>query len=131
MGERREGAIVPEKGPYIILAAFWSDEDVTDEVAKVVNRRTFPPAKGKPPGAVVSFRREIAESPNFERDLRGFDLDELYDGERDEKCLRARSWYLRPRDWLKCCCGQPTCADVSAKPEPYWLPDDVRASLGR
>lgn len=47
-------------------------------------------------------------------------------------CLRPRipstgqtityPWYLRPKDVIRCRCDQPTCADVSANPEPYWLP---------
>lgn len=34
-------------------------------------------------------------------------------------------WYLRPQDDIRCACGRPTCADVTAKPDPYWLPDPI------
>ena len=65
------------KGPYLIIAALWSDTDNTDAVADALPRSTFPPVPGYSPGAVVAFRREVADSPKFRRDLERFDLAEL------------------------------------------------------
>lgn len=64
-------------GPYLILAAFWSAEDVTDAVAEALHRDKFPGAEGYPRGAVVSFRREVATQPAFLHDLGRFDLSDL------------------------------------------------------
>lgn len=66
----------PTAGPYVILAAFWSPDDVTDEVAAAL--RAFPTPDGYSRGAVVSFRREVAESPAFRRELALFDLEDLF-----------------------------------------------------
>ncbi len=66
-----------DKGPYLIIAAFWQDTDNTDEVADVLRCADFPPPDGWPRGAIVAFRREVAQSYDFRRDLRRFDLDEL------------------------------------------------------
>lgn len=65
------------KGPYLIIAAFWQETDNTDEVAAAIPRSMFPEPDGWPHGQVVAFRREIATSLEFRRDLRRFDLDEL------------------------------------------------------
>lgn len=65
------------KGPYLIIAAFWQDTDDTDAIAAAVNREKFPGPDGWPRGAVVAFRREVARSSAFQRDLARFDLDEL------------------------------------------------------
>lgn len=65
------------KGPFLILAAFWVDDDDTDAVAHAVRRELFPPPAGFPRGAVVSFRYEVANSVGFRRDLARLDLDEL------------------------------------------------------
>lgn len=66
-----------DAGPYLIIAAFWQATDNTDEVARAVRQKKFPPVEGWPHGAVISFRREVAESPSFQRDLSRFDLAEL------------------------------------------------------
>jgi hypothetical protein len=65
------------KGPYLILAAFWQDEDNTEEIAKAVAREKFPDPEGYPRGAVVAFRHEIATGYRFLNDLARFDLAEL------------------------------------------------------
>lgn len=65
------------KGPYLILAAFWQEEDNTDEVAEAIRSEVFPPVPGYSRGAVVAFRREVADSWQFRRDLERFDLGEL------------------------------------------------------
>jgi hypothetical protein len=65
------------QGPYLILAAFWQDADNTDEVAEALARARFPVPSGYPGGCVVAFRREVAESAAFQRDLARFDLAEL------------------------------------------------------
>ena len=63
--------------PYLIIAAFWSDDDVTDRVAKAIRRRDFPSPPGYHRGAVVAFRYEIADSCSFRHDLGRFNLSEL------------------------------------------------------
>lgn len=69
--------IVPldRKGPYLVLAALWMDEDDTDLIVERLKGIETP--KGKSKGAVVAFRREVAESADFRRDLGRFDLEEL------------------------------------------------------
>lgn len=64
-------------GPYLIIAAFWQDEDNTDAVAEAVKQAKFPRPTGYSAGAVVAFRREVADSVAFRRDLAKFDLSEL------------------------------------------------------
>lgn len=66
-------------GPFLIVAAFWSDHDITDEVAEAVSHRRFPEPDGWPRGAVVAFRREVATSHHFRQTLRLLDLLELTD----------------------------------------------------
>jgi hypothetical protein len=65
------------KGPYLIIAAFWQDEDNTDAVAEAVRMAKFPRVPGYSNGAVVAFRCEVADSFEFRRDLERFDLAEL------------------------------------------------------
>jgi len=64
-------------GPYLIIAAFWQAEDNTPEVAEALRVAVFPRVPGYSNGAVVAFRREVADSPAFRRDLARFDLAEL------------------------------------------------------
>jgi hypothetical protein len=64
-------------GPYLIVAAFWQDDDNTEAVAEAVSREKFPQPDGWPRGAVVSFRREVATDRHFLADLARFDLAEL------------------------------------------------------
>jgi hypothetical protein len=73
-------ADVDPKSPYLIVAAFWSDTDVVDEVAEVVSHDHFPRPEGRR-GAVVSFRNEIADRPDFKHVLERLDLREA--NERD------------------------------------------------
>jgi hypothetical protein len=68
---------MPSPGPYLILAAFWQEADNTDEVAAAVSRAKFPQPEGYPRGVIVAFRREVAASAPFQRDLARFDLAEL------------------------------------------------------
>jgi hypothetical protein len=68
---------VASDGPYLIVAAFWQDDDTTDAVAAAVSREKFPQPDGWPRGAVVAFRREVATGRRFLADLARFDLAEL------------------------------------------------------
>ncbi len=65
------------EGPFLIIAAFWQDTDNTPEVAEAVSHKKFPEPEGWPRGAVVAFRREVAQSFAFADTLRQLDLDEL------------------------------------------------------
>jgi hypothetical protein len=76
-GQDRSAANTASQGPYLILAAFWQEDDNTDAVAEAVKQERFPRPPGYSAGVVVAFRREVADSPGFRRDLRRFDLDEL------------------------------------------------------
>jgi hypothetical protein len=64
-------------GPYLILAAFWLESGDTEAVAEAVRIATFPVPPGYPRGAVVAFRRAVAEAPTFQRDLARFNLADL------------------------------------------------------
>jgi hypothetical protein len=64
-------------GPYLIIAAFWQEDDNTDAVAEAVKQEAFPRPPGYSAGAVVAFRHEVADSLGFRRDLGRFDLEEL------------------------------------------------------
>ena len=68
---------MPGDGPYLIIAAFWQAKPNTDEVAAAVLREKFPVPDGYPRGQVVAFRREVATSYEFQRELRRLDLTEL------------------------------------------------------
>jgi hypothetical protein len=64
------------KGPYLIVGAFWSDTDVTDEVADAISADVFPRAEGRL-GAVVSFSEATAQLPGFARVMDRLDLAEV------------------------------------------------------
>lgn len=65
------------KGPYLIIAAFWQEDDNTDAVAEAVKQSEFPRPAGYSAGAVVAFRRGVADAYDFRRDLARFHLAEL------------------------------------------------------
>ena len=66
------------KAPYLIVAAFWSDTDIVDEVADAVGADVFPRPEGLR-GAVVSFRYEVADDFGFQRLMERLDLREVND----------------------------------------------------
>ena len=67
-----------DSGPYLVLAAIWMEQDDTDEIVDCL--KGIPVPEGRSRGAVVAFRREVAESPSFQRDLERLDLAELNTG---------------------------------------------------
>jgi len=66
------------KAPYLIVAAFWSDTDVTDDVTAALNHEVFPRAPGRR-GAVVSFKFATADRPDFRRVMERLGLAEVND----------------------------------------------------
>jgi hypothetical protein len=85
------------KGPYLILAAFWQEDDNTDAVAEAVKQERFPRPPGYSAGAVVAFRREVADSPGFRRDLGRFDLAELNERPGMTKSAARSAAHTPPR----------------------------------
>ena len=63
---------------HLIIAAFWSERIVTDEVAAALGRDNFPDRDGRP-GAVVSFPEETVVLPGFRRIMERLDLAEIND----------------------------------------------------
>lgn len=64
--------------PLLIVAAFWSQTDVVDEVADAVGSQVFPRPDGYR-GAVVSFKLTVADSADFRRTMYRLDLAEVND----------------------------------------------------
>jgi hypothetical protein len=76
--ETTAAAVVGDKGPYLIIAAFWQATDDTDAVAEALRESNgFPTPEGYSRGAVVAFRHEVADSLLFRHDLGRFNLEEL------------------------------------------------------
>lgn len=65
-------------GPYLILAAFWSDSDCVEAVADALDPERFD-RSDKTRAAVVSFALATTEQPGFGRVMERLDLAELND----------------------------------------------------
>lgn len=64
------------KAPYLHIAAFWCETDRCNEVADAVADKMFPRPEGFR-GSVVTFRYDVANSYDFQLEMRRLDLAEV------------------------------------------------------